>query len=73
MQDVIVDDVSLRFSISAITIPKHHIQIEIDENNRRTGYAFVEFGNSEEYEAAFNSDFKAINGYAIYFHSFIHI
>lgn len=70
--DVFVYGFPMHLSISAITIPKHHIQIEIDENNRRTGYAFVEFANSEEYEMAFKSDFKAINGYNICLHSFIH-
>lgn len=49
------------FLISAINIEKNQIQIEIDENNRRTGYAFVEFQTAEEYAAAFKTDFKAIN------------
>lgn len=47
--------------ISAIKIPKNQIQIEIDENNRRTGYAFVAFDEDEDYDAALKSDFKAIN------------
>lgn len=44
-----------------IKIPKEQIQIEVDENNRRTGYAFVEFNTTDEYDAAFKTDFSAIN------------
>lgn len=52
---------SFFFKIAAIKIQKNHIQIETDETNRRTGYAFVEFQNVEDYQAAFKTDFKAIN------------
>lgn len=37
------------------------IQIEQDENLRKTGYAYVQFDKPTEYEAAFNLDFKHIN------------
>lgn len=42
---------------------KNHIQIEVDENNRRTGYAYVEFETVEDYNAALETDFKHINQY----------
>lgn len=45
--------------ISAIRIPINNIQIEVDENKRRTGYAFVEFETIEDYDAAFKIDVKA--------------
>lgn len=44
-----------------LKVPKNRIQIEVDENNRRTGYAYVEFQTIEDYNAAFESDFKHIN------------
>ncbi|XP_055294776.1 G-rich sequence factor 1-like [Sitodiplosis mosellana] len=56
-----VDKAYIMKLFPTIKIPKHHIQIEIDENNRRTGYAFVEFECVEDYDAAFKTDFKAIN------------
>lgn len=34
------------------------IQIELDENNRRTGYAFVEFQTVDDYEKALQMDLK---------------
>lgn len=37
------------------------IQIEQDENQRRTGFAFVKFENETDYENAFKLDFKSIN------------
>lgn len=40
---------------------KNRIQIEVDENNRRTGYAYVEFETIEDYNAALETDFKHIN------------
>lgn len=44
-----------------IKVQKNHIQIEVDENNRRTGYAYVEFESIEDYNAALETDFKHIN------------
>lgn len=53
-------------TFSAIKIPKNHIQIEVDENNRRTGYGFVEFDTAEQYESAFKTDFRPINQWVIW-------
>ncbi|XP_031625949.1 uncharacterized protein LOC116342460 [Contarinia nasturtii] len=58
-----VDKTYIMKLFPTIKIPKNHIQIEVDENNRRTGYAFIEFDTSEEYEMAFKTDFKPINQY----------
>lgn len=44
-----------------LKVSKNRIQIEVDENNRRTGYAYVEFENIDDYNAAFETDFKHIN------------
>lgn len=49
------------FPSKDIKLQKNHIQIEVDENNRRTGYAYVEFETTEDYNAAFATDFKHIN------------
>lgn len=37
------------------------IQIEQDENQRRTGFAFVKFENATDYEKAFKLDLRDIN------------
>lgn len=37
------------------------IQIEQDENKRRTGYAFVQFEKASEYEAALKMDLTGVN------------
>lgn len=52
----------LFFLLQDQKIRKDHIQIEVDDNKRRTGYAFVKFDSNEDYEMAFRSnDCKAIN------------
>lgn len=48
-----------------IKIQKNRIKIEVDENQRRTGYAFVEFDSDTDYETAFKADVKASNKYVV--------
>lgn len=37
------------------------IQIEQDENQRRTGFAFVKFEKASDYEKAFKLDLRGFN------------